>query len=80
MAILKIKVEDHLKDRLLEALKDFESDGIQIEEESTFEQTQAELHQEFDRYQSGKVKTYSLEEADLILEEAITKYENKTSR
>ncbi|NVJ46112.1 MAG: hypothetical protein HWE07_03260 [Cytophagia bacterium] len=80
MAILKIKVEGHLKDRLLEALKDFESYGIQIEEESTFEQTQAELYQEFNRYQSGQAKTYSLEEADLILEEAITKYENKTSR
>lgn len=71
MAILKIKVEDHLKDRLLEVLKDFEAEGLQIEEESTFEQTQAELHQEFDRYQSGKAKAYSLEEADIILKEVL---------
>ena len=68
MAILKIKIEDHLKDRLLEALKEFKSEGLLIDEESTFEQTKAELHQEFERYQRGKAKTYSLEEADLILE------------
>ncbi len=77
METIKIKVSEKIRDKVLSLLKQFDKQDLQvIENEHDFGFSEPELQNEYEKLNSGKAKTYSLEEADEILEETIKRYEN----
>ena len=80
MIKMTIRAEEHLSKRLVEFLDGLEKEGLAYEiEPNSFESNQIELASNLKEAQSEKTKTYTLEEADSILEEATNKYESRTS-
>lgn len=80
MVKFTIEAKDHLELKLIQFLDELKSEGLNYEiEKSSFEENQTELKQAFNDIGTKNTKTYTLEEADSILEEAITKYENRAS-
>jgi len=76
MITIKIKVSETIRDKVLSLLKQFDKQDLQvIENEHDFGFSEPELQNEYEKLNSGKAKTYSLEEADEILEETIKRYE-----
>lgn len=76
MITIKIKVSEKIRDKVLSLLKQFDKQDLQvIENEHDFGFSEPELLNEYQKLNSGKAKTYSLEEADEILEETIKRYE-----
>ncbi|WP_191322003.1 hypothetical protein [Algoriphagus aquimarinus] len=76
METIKIKVSEKIRDKVLSLLKQFDKQDLQvIENEHDFGFSEPELQNEYEKLNSGKAKTYSLEEADEILEETIKRYE-----
>lgn len=66
MSTLKIKIQDHLKEQLIEELRKINSNELSFEiEDQTFEENQIGLKETLDKLKSGKTQTYTLEEADL---------------
>lgn len=81
MIKVTISAEDHLKDKIVEVLNELQQEGLSYNiEANTFEQNQKELQESLKNISANNAKTYTLEEADSILEEAITHYEDKASR
>ena len=76
METIKIKVSEKIRDKVLSLLQQFDKEDLQvIENELDFGFSEPELQNEYQKLNSGKTKTYSLEEADEILEETIKRYE-----
>ena len=77
METIKIKVSKKVIDKVLALLQQFDKEDLQIvNAEIDFGFSEPELMVEYQKLNSGKAKTYSLEEADEILEETIKRYEN----
>ncbi|MCE7055544.1 hypothetical protein LZF95_12725 [Algoriphagus sp. AGSA1] len=77
METIKIKVNEKILDKVLSLLQQFDKEDLQvIEPEPDYGFSEPELKYEYQKLKSGNTKTFSLEEADEILEETIKRYEN----
>jgi len=77
MTTIKLKVSDKIIDKLLGLLSQFNrEDLLIIENDKNFKQNQEILVKELEQVESGIGKTYSLDQADDILEKVINKYES----
>lgn len=77
MATIKLKVSEKVLDKVLWLLGQFSPDEVEVlESDAVFLANKSELKEELARINSGESKSYSLEEADAILEETIRRYEN----
>lgn len=80
MVKFTIEAKDHLELKLIQFLDELKSEGLNYEiQKSSFEENQTEMKLAFEEIGTKNTKTYTLDEADSILEEAITKYENRAS-
>lgn len=76
MATIKIKVSDKILDKVVWLLRQFKPEDLEIlESDPNFESNKAYLDKELNRLRSGEAKTFSVEEADQILEKTIREYE-----
>ena len=76
MTTIRIRVSEKVLDKFVWLLGRFNSDEIEVIEESEeFIRTRKMLHERDAQLEKGDVKTYSIQEADAILEETIRKYE-----
>lgn len=77
MATIKLRVSEKILDKVLWLLGQFSAEDLEVvESDAVFKANKSDLQEELERLKSGEGKTYSLEEADAILEETIRKYEN----
>ena len=77
METLRLEFQPKIKAKLLELLSSFSSDELRIEQEDpNFEENKRKLDIAYAKLKSGNEKMYSIDEADAILEETISKYEN----
>lgn len=77
MATIKPKVSEKILDKVLWLLGQFSPDEVEVlESDAVLLENKSELKEELGRIKSGEAKSYSLEEADEILEETIRRYEN----
>ena len=76
MTTIRIRVSEKVLDKFVWLLGRFNSDEIEVIEESEeFIRTRKMLHERAAQLEKGDVKTYSIQEADAILEETIRTYE-----
>ncbi|MDQ5930400.1 MAG: hypothetical protein QG594_2188 [Bacteroidota bacterium] len=77
METIRLEFQPNMKIKILELLSSFSSDELKIiHEDAEFEKTKKMLQSRIDK---SSAKFYTIEEADAILEETISKYEkNKT--
>ena len=77
MATLKLKVSDKILDKVMRLLGQFKAEDLQIiEEEDQFITDQKYAHEQLKKLESGKSKTFSIDEVDNLLDSTIRKYEN----
>lgn len=80
MVKVTITAEEHLTKELIEFLKRMELAGLEYQiEKSSFQSNKTELEADLKNLRTNQSKTYTLEQADSILEEAISKYESRNS-
>ena len=76
METIRIQFEAKIKERILELLKSFSSDELQIiQEDPFFEENKAKLTAELDRIENGSMEYKSFDELNLVLEKKISGYE-----
>lgn len=76
MATLKLRVSDRILDKVLWLLRQFEQDDLEIiESDNSFERNKEYVQNELRRLESGESRSYTIEEADQILENSIRQYE-----
>jgi tyrosyl-tRNA synthetase len=76
MATVKLRVSDKVLDEFLKLLEQFDSEDVEvIEETAEFAAQREHLHKQLYRLENGEAKTYSVEEADAIFEKTIRKHE-----
>ena len=76
METIRIQFEAKIKERILELLKKFSSDELQIiQEDPFFEENKAKLTAELDRIENGSMEYKSFDELNLVLEKKISGYE-----
>lgn len=76
METIRIQFEAKIKERILELLKSFSSDELQIiQEDPFFEENKAKLTAELNRVENGSMKYKSFDELNLVLEKRISDYE-----
>jgi len=77
METIRIQFQTNLKSKILELLRSFPEDEVQIiQEDPYFEKNKAILEKELEDIKNGKSKCISMEELEMVLEKIITKYEN----
>lgn len=77
MATLKLRVSDKILDKVLWLLGQFKSEDLQIlDSDEKFEADKLYVQAELERLESGKSKSYSLEEVDELLENTIRSHES----
>jgi hypothetical protein len=77
METIRLEFQPKIKAKILELLSSFSSDELKIvQEDSNFEENKRKLEIAYAKLKSGTAKFYTIEEADVILEETISKYEN----
>ena len=77
METIKLEFQPNIKAKILELLSFFSSDELKIvQEDIVFDENKKELDLAYAKLKSGNAKFYTIEEADAILEETISKYEN----
>ena len=77
METIRIQFQTNLKSKILELLRSFPEDEVQIiQEDPYFEKNKAILEKQLEDIENGKSKCISMEELDLVMEKLITKYEN----
>jgi hypothetical protein len=70
-------IGDKVYDRIMWLLKKFSKDKVRIViEEDDFQLTQQYLEKELNEMDTGKASFYSLDEAEMKLEDTICKYED----
>ncbi|MFK7032971.1 hypothetical protein [Flavobacterium oreochromis] len=78
METIKIEFNSSIKEKLMEFLNSFSKTEINIiEEDEQFLKTKKRVQESYEKLKSGKTKTYTLDELDSMLEETISKYENR---
>ena len=76
METIRIQFEAKIKERILELLKSFSSDELQIiQEDPFFEENKAKLTAELDKIENGSMEYKSFDELNLVLEKKISGYE-----
>lgn len=77
METIRIQFQANLKSKILELLRSFPENEVQIiQEDPYFEKNKAILEKELEDIDSGKSKCISMEELDLVMEKIISKYED----
>jgi|AntRauTorckE6833_2_1112554.scaffolds.fasta_scaffold83246_3 hypothetical protein len=77
MAIIKLKVSEKILDKFLWLLGQFKNEDLQIVEgDEKYESDQKYAQEQLNKLESGKDKTYSLKEAEELLEQTIRKNED----
>lgn len=77
METIRIQFQANLKSKILELLRSFPENEVQIiQEDPYFEKNKAILEKELEDIESGKSKCISMEELDLVMEKIISKYED----
>ena len=77
METIRIQFQANLKSKILELLRSFPENEVQIiQEDPYFEKNKAILQKELEDIESGKSKCISIEEMDLVMEKIISKYED----
>ncbi len=76
MATVKLRVSDKVLNKVLWLLGQFDPEELEIiEDTDEFVSQKKQLNQQAYRLENGEAKTYSVEEADVILEKTIRKHE-----
>jgi len=76
MATVKLRVSDKVLDKVLWLLGQFNEEDLQIiTDDEEFLAQKKYLHEQSSRLEKGEAKTYTIEEAKVILEETVRKYE-----
>jgi len=76
METIRIQFEPKIRERILELLKIFSSDELQIiQEDPFFEENKDKLTAELKRIEDGSVEYKTFDELDLVLEKKILGYE-----
>lgn len=77
MHTLKLKINDHVYDKLIGLLSKFSKDEVEIiMDESNFNETKRYLDAELDEIKSGKAMFFTVNEAEQRLENLIKKHED----
>ena len=77
MEIIRLQFEPKIKVRILELLKAFSSDELQIiQEDPFFEQNKAKLAAELAKIENGTASYTTVEELNLVLENRISSYKD----
>lgn len=84
MHTIQLNVHDSVYDHFMKILGKFKNHEIDIistndiesNPKSQFERIKAELHADFENLQTGKSKSYSIQELEESLDQIIKKYEN----
>ena len=62
--------------KLLKTLERFDIKDLVIEEENSFEQNESLVQESLEKYATGADKTFSIEEAESIIDKVISTYED----
>ena len=77
METIRLEFQPNIKAKILELLSSFSSDELKIvQEDLDFDENKRKLDIAYAKLKSGTAKFYTIEEADVILEETISKYED----
>ncbi|WP_309613076.1 hypothetical protein [Flavobacterium sp.] len=77
METIRIQFEPKIKERILELLKSFSSDELQIiQEDPYFAHNKETLTKELNKIENGTATYSSFEELNLVLEKRISSYED----
>ena len=77
MHTLKLKINDHVYDKLIRLLGKFNKEEVEIIlDESNFNETKKYLDAELDEIISGKARFFTINEAEQRLENLIKKHED----
>lgn len=77
MATLHLHVKDSILEKVLGLLAQFDKSEVEVVgEDAAFLAQKKFLHEQEALYAQGKMRTYTIEEADAMMEEVIRKYEN----
>ena len=78
MEVIRLEFQPQIKDKILELLSSFSSEELKIvREDPFFEENKNKLEASLEKINNGTAKLYTFEELDEILEETISKHENK---
>lgn len=78
MLTVTLNIKENALDRVMQSLKAFTSDEVEIiKEDQNFLANQNYLHKELEEINSGNVEFISHEELDSSLNEVIAKYEGR---
>ena len=83
METIKIEFQSSIKEKLIDFLNSFSKSELHIVEEDSpiiedksFVEYRDKLHLAVKKFESGKSKTYDIDELDAMLEKIISEYEN----
>lgn len=77
MTTLHLHVKDSILDKVLSLLEQFDRSEVEVvEHDAEFLAHRKHLHEQEAHYARGEMKTYTIEEADALLEKTIRKYES----
>ena len=77
METIRLEFQPKIKAKILELLSSFSSDELKIVHEDTdFDENKKKLDLSLAKIKNGTAKFYTIEEADAILEETISKNED----
>ena len=77
METIRLQFEPKIKAKILELLKSFSSDELQIiQEDPSFAQNKEKLTEELHKIENGTATYSTFEELNLVLEKRISSYED----
>ncbi len=77
MHILRLKVNDHIYDKLIDLLNKFSKDEVEVLSDDTFLKNQKYLESELRDIMDGKAEFLSFEETEERLNLILKKHENR---
>jgi len=75
MTSISLKVKSDQLERVLKALEKFEVSDVVISEDESFSESKSKVQESYASYQKGE-KTFSVKQADEIIDQVIQAYEN----
>ena len=76
MTSISLKINESELKKLLKTLERFDIKDLVIEEENSFEQNESLVQESLEKYATGADKTFSIEEAESIIDKVISTYED----
>ena len=77
METIRLEFQPNIKAKILELLSSFSSDELRIvQERTTFEEEKIMIQSRIDKIDNGTAVYSTFEELDVLLDEAISKYED----